>query len=992
MPTMLERGTRVGPYEVVALIGAGGMGEVYQARDCRLDRDVALKILSERLTFDQHRRLRFEREARLLASLNHPNIATLHSIEEYEGSLVLVLELVSGQTLADRLATGSLPLGETLEIAAQIAAALDAAHERGIVHRDLKPGNIQLRADRTVKLLDFGIAKVFAPAPGETDVTEATATAIGMSEAPVVGTPAYMSPEQARGAAIDRRADVWAFGCILYEMLTGQRAFPGDRVTDVLARVLEREPDFDAIPASVPPTLRRLLERCLAKDIRHRLRDMGDARLDIQELLAVGRSQGPGRLPDQREKLHRGTLRRITALAIAGAGAIAVAGFGFHRLATSDARWISATIPKIEKHLDVANFEAAYALARQVEARDADNPDLADLWPRITWRVTIPSEPPGATVYRQSYLATDDDWELLGRTPLENIRIPHGLSRLRFELKGHRTLLRAIGGDHLNWAELAPMGEATDSLAVGPDSYVMDTEASLPADKVRVPGGNIVLGGRSMNIGDFFIGRHEVTNAEFKEFVDAGGYGRPEWWDPIVLDGGQVPFRQVAARFTDRTGRPGPSTWEAGDYPDGQDEYPVAGVSWYEAAAYARFRGEELPTAHHWQRSLANSMFPWLLPISNFGGDGPRAVTTSRAMSHVGAFDLSGNVREWTATAIGNDRIIAGGGWNDPYYIAGVEDTSAPPGDRSASNGIRLAVTHDPADVAAELRAAVQTRSTASPELSRQPVSADIYAAYGRVFDYSRNPLKPSIEATDRKRAWSRERISFAAGYGSERMLLYLYLPTDASPPYQTVLYWPGWDTFRLDDVDLYFSRQIDFIVKSGRAVAFPVYRGTFERRTPDMPVRPAFDTTAYRDNVIETVKDLRRTIDYLETRPEIDPKAFALFGYSWGGVNGPIALAHEPRLVLGMIDIGLLPPMNSIPEVDPLNALPRIHVPVLMISGEFDPMVPVANARRYFELIGSSPADKKHVIALGGHFVPRALLIRETLDWLDQHLGRPRP
>jgi dienelactone hydrolase len=217
-------------------------------------------------------------------------------------------------------------------------------------------------------------------------------------------------------------------------------------------------------------------------------------------------------------------------------------------------------------------------------------------------------------------------------------------------------------------------------------------------------------------------------------------------------------------------------------------------------------------------------------------------------------------------------------------------------------------------------------------------------------------------------------------------MLLYLYLPAASSPPYQTVVYWPGWDTFGLTDADAYFSKQVDFIVKSGRAVAFPIYKGTFERR--DARGRGAFDTATYRDNAIDTVKDLRRTIDYLETRREIDQTALAYFGYSWGGLNGPSALAQEPRLKVGVIDIGLLPSMASTPEVDPINALPRVSVPILMLSGEFDPMVPVGDARRYFELIGVRPDDKRHVVVVGGHFIPRDVVIRETLDWLDKYLG----
>jgi DNA-binding SARP family transcriptional activator/formylglycine-generating enzyme required for sulfatase activity/predicted esterase len=651
-----------------------------------------------------------------------------------------------------------------------------------------------------------------------------------------------------------------------------------------------------------------------------------------------------------------------------------------------DAHWLlRVALPRIEDYLSAADWESAFRLVREAQRRVPNSPEIAELWPRVSWRVAIASEPAGATVYRQAYLAPNEEWEMLGRTPLQNIRIPYGLSRLRFELAGHRPLIRALGGAHINWQELKPVDP--DMLLVGPESFRLDTEKSLPPNMVRVPGGRVTLDGDRIAIGDFFLGRYEVTNAEYRAFVVAGGYQRPELWDPVVVNGAALPWREAMARFVDRTGRPGPSTWEAGDYPRGGDELPVSGVSWYEAAAYARFVGRELPTAHHWQHALANAMFPWLLPASNFGGSGPRRVTESRAMSHVGAYDMAGNVREWTSTAIGDERIILGGSWDDPYYIAGTEDTSAPLTDRSPGNGIRLALTHDEPRTAARLRAPMRSRTTAAPVVVREPVSDAVFTAYSRVFDYDRRPLDATVDAVDTTRVWIRERISFAAGYGNERVLLYLYLPRHVRAPYQTIVYWPGWDTFALDDVDEYFAKQLDFVVKSGRAVAFPIYRGTFGRTVGTVRARPSFGSAEYRDNTIYTVKDLRRTIDYLETRSDIARDAIAFFGYSWGGVNGPVALAQEPRMRAAVIQIGLLPPMAATPEVDPVNSLPRVGVPTLLFSGEFDPMVPRENSERYFALLGTAPSRKRHVIAIGGHFIPRPLVIRETLEWLDRHL-----
>jgi DNA-binding winged helix-turn-helix (wHTH) protein/formylglycine-generating enzyme required for sulfatase activity/dienelactone hydrolase len=697
---------------------------------------------------------------------------------------------------------------------------------------------------------------------------------------------------------------------------------------------------------------------------------------------------GPTRSPEAR--------RFGSYLAVAAAAGAAVATAGYWTMTRDDdADWLAAeAVPRIEAYLDDTDWESAYRLANEAEARVPGDADVAALWPRITWRVTIASEPAGATVLRQPYGDPTAEWEVLGKTPLTDIRFPWGLSRVRFELDGHRTLERALGGGHFNWQELGSaspqMSERMlDQMLVGPDVvFKLDTAESLPSGMVRVPGWLAGAGAAAVEARDFLLGRHEVTNSEYKAFVDAGGYRREELWDPVVVDGKVLRWDEAMRLFVDRTGRVGPSTWEGSDYPTGEADYPVSGVSWYEASAYARYAGRELPTAPHWQRALANSMFPWLLPASNFGGKGPQPGAQSPAMTHVGAYDMTGNVREWTASAIGDERVILGGAWSDPYYIAGVADSSAPPLDRSPSNGVRLALTHDDAAVAEQLRAPLQTRTTASEVGHQEPVGDDVYAAYSRAFDYDRKPLNAVVESTDPTRVWVRERIRLDAAYGEEHLLLHLYLPTVGTPPYQTVVYWPGWDTFGLDDIDEYFAKQLDFVVKSGRAVAFPMYKGSFERRIGNSRVVPPFDSAAYRDNTIDTVKDLRRSVDYLETRGDIDANALAFFGYSWGGVNGPTALAQEPRFRAAVIDIGLLPPMTTVPEVDPVNALPRARLPLLMLSTEFDAMVPPENARRYFDLIGTPAADKRHVMVVGGHFMPRAVVIRETSDWLDARLG----
>jgi eukaryotic-like serine/threonine-protein kinase len=282
--TSLKPGSGIGPYQVIALIGAGAMGQVYRARDTRLNRDVALKVLPEVFELDPDRTARLKREAQMLAALNHPNIAAIYGLEESQGRQALVLELVDGPTVADLVARGPMTLADAVGLARQIADALEAAHDKGIIHRDLKPANIKVTGAGVVKILDFGLAKVWDGAPDTGFGAAPTLTATSLGERAILGTPAYMSPEQARGRPLDKRTDIWSFACVLFEMLTGRTAFGGETISDTIARVLEREVDWDALPAACPPRVRDLLRRSLQKEPGRRLRDIGDARLELDEL------------------------------------------------------------------------------------------------------------------------------------------------------------------------------------------------------------------------------------------------------------------------------------------------------------------------------------------------------------------------------------------------------------------------------------------------------------------------------------------------------------------------------------------------------------------------------------------------------------------------------------------------------------------------------------------------------------------------------------
>ena len=383
----LQPGTTLGPYAVTAKIGEGGMGEVWQATDTKLNRQVALKILPEAFAQDPDRLARFQREAQVLASLNHPGIAAIYGLEESDGTRALVLELVEGPTLEDRIKQGPIPLDEALPIAKQIAEALEAAHEAGVIHRDLKPANIKVREDGTVKVLDFGLAKALDPAaegdPSQSPTLTAAATQMGV----IMGTAAYMSPEQARGKATDRRADIWAFGAVFFEMLTGKRAFEGEDISVTLADVIRAEPAWEQLPETLPVSIHTYLRRCLQKDPSQRVQAIGDVRLAMEGAFG-GTVDAPP--PSAEQPLAQIWQRPATAaiLALVIGGAAALAGWAAARLDTGQPELMRFTIvPPDSAPLYTGNTFRDMAIA----------PDGSQIvyWSDVTATLRSPDRPAG---------------------------------------------------------------------------------------------------------------------------------------------------------------------------------------------------------------------------------------------------------------------------------------------------------------------------------------------------------------------------------------------------------------------------------------------------------------------------------------------------------------------------------------------------------------------------------------------------------------------
>jgi formylglycine-generating enzyme required for sulfatase activity/dienelactone hydrolase/predicted Ser/Thr protein kinase len=979
----LTAGSHLGPYEIVEPIGAGGMGEVYRARDPRLGREVALKVLPEAFARDAHSRARFEREARAASALNHPNIVTVHDIGTHDSILYVAMELVEGKTLRDRLAGGALPPSTVLELAAQMAGGLAKAHDAGIVHRDMKPENVIVSDEGHVKILDFGLAKLQAVPSALTDLSAVETAAPTLTEVGIMlGTFAYMSPEQAQGKPVDARSDVFSLGIMLYEMSTGRRPFSGDNGVSLLSSILrDTPPPITETRRSAPAPLDRIVRRCLEKSPAERYADARALRDDLLTLRADLASER-GR-PGARPRPSRA--RRI---AVGLLGAILLAGFGAWWLARSArARWVrSEALPELTAIVDrIQGLEEgreswdAYLMSRRIDTAAPGDPLLERLRPRFTREINIASEPPGAAVHARYYDEPDAEPVFIGTTPLEKVRYPRGFTRLELTLPGRRPVHDVI------W-NLGLVGDTW--------SYVLHPPSEVPEEMVWIPGGAFELYMPGLDhlepepTGAFYMDRHEVSQREYQRFVAAGGYSDPKYWRQPFVDGGrEVAWKDAVARFIDRTGRPGPATWEVGTYPEGAGDLPVSGVSWYEAAAYAEWAGKSLPTVFHWNRAAFTVASSRIVPLANLGGEGPAPVGTSQSMNRFGVHDLAGNVREWAwnAAGRGEGRFILGGGWTDPDY-AFVDAYAQPALDRSPTNGFRCIRLLEPDANRAALERVIDTPSR--DFRAEKPVADEVFSQFLRLFSYDKTPLEAVVEERKETASGIREKITFKAAYGGERMMAYLFLPPQGQPPYQVVVFFPGSGVIETRSSASLELGRVDFVAKTGRAVMYPVYKGTFERGG-DLHSDYPEETTFYKDYVIMWGKDLARSIDYLETRPDIDATRIAYYGISWGGALGAILPAVEKRIKANVLYVAGLLFQRALPEADQINYVTRVRQPTLLLNGELDFFFPPETSQRpLFELLGTPPEHKKWLLFPGGHSVPRTEQIKESLAWLDRYLG----
>jgi dienelactone hydrolase len=821
--------------------------------------------------------------------------------------------------------------------------------------------------------MDFGLAKV----KGGTLLTR---------EGTTLGTVAYMSPEQARGEDVDSRSDIWSLGIVMYEMLSGQLPFVGEREASILYSVVHEE----AKPASawnpaIPLEIQRIIDRALKKKSEARYQSADELLKDLQKYKDSLRAEELGAF-SVRSLLRkiRKPIVAIPSFLIIVAVVIAAIWY-FNRQAKI--RWArNEAIPEIQRIIDDVTTTLtkggeriqAFRLAREAKKYLPDDEKLAQLWEECSRTPNVETSPPGANVYVKGYFDADGEWEFIGITPLNETRIPTAFFRWKFEKDGYEPVIAVAHG-------MEPEIKRT-----------LDEVGKLPSGMIRVNGRETAEGFGRLN--DFYADKYEVTNKKFKDFLDAGGYQNPEYWKhEFVRDGKTISWKDAVAEFVDTTGRPGPSTWTGGDYPDGKDDYPVSGISWYEAAAFAEFAGKSLPSVVHWYMTVGNDL-PFfsvlnsqVIGLSNFGGEGPAPVGNHQGISIFGAYDMAGNVREWCYNESDKGRYVRGGAWNDVHYMF-TNRSQADAFDRSPKNGFRCIQYIDKENI---LQAALEPAKF--PEFrdyyKEKPVSDEVFHVYKSQFQYDKSALNAKIESRDDSpEDWIKEKIVIDAVYGGEKVPIYLFLPKNAVPPYQTLVYVPGNGIIGdLTSDNLSYSETYEFFIKNGRAFAYPIYKGTYER-TGDHDLEQNTPTEEhqylYTEYLIKWVKDFKRTIDYLETREDIDIDKLAYYGFSWGGKLGNIIPAVEERLKASILLVGGFSGFPR-PEADGINYVTRIKTPTLMLNGRYDMSFPYEfTVKPMFDLLGTADGHKQLKTYETDHYVPYNELIKESLAWLDKYLG----
>ena len=970
----LSPGSRVGRYEIRALLGAGGMGEVYRAFDSDLEREVAIKVLrgGGNEPVDRHRR--FVQEAKAASALHHPNVGHVYEIGSQDDFRFIAMELIDGETLRSRVARGPLDAEEVLDFATQIAAALAAAHKVGIVHRDVKPENVIITPDGYAKVLDFGLAKLRMASDVDAATVLKTRSGIAM------GTLGYMAPEQLAGAEVTTASDVYSLGVVLYEMLTGSRPSSEGATASAVASA---RPDAS-------PKLVAIAMKALAKDPRERHRDAGEM---YEELRQITRERISAGVPTTPARSARRWLIGAVAFLIIGVVAAAM----LMRARSARRNDALRMVERAESLMKERRLADAYESAIAAAALLPNDPRIRDVIARSSATLTIESDPPGATVFLLRFKGPDER-KRMGETPLTIRELPRAEYLMTLEKPGYAAATRPVSNMPLyNRGQPMP-----STLETPPVRMRLAEERSVPPGMVFVSGAAYRLSGfyrpseRIVELSDFFIDRCEVSNADFEEFVRAGGYRTRAYWKHPFVDGGRtLTFEQAMTRFRDTTGLPGPRGWRGGAPAPGRETHPVTGVSWYEAAAFAEWKGKKLPTLHQWEKaarhpatsSQANSL-PWgfvqtgvdVTERSNFSGEDTVPVDSMPfGASPYGALHMAGNVSEWCRNQLPPGYAGRGGSWKDAIYAFG--QTAGFPGFYSEPTlGFRCVKggRGDEGDFA-------MNPSGFTP--TYKPVDAATFEEYRKLYDYPAEPLGARVVEVVETPHWRREKITYQAR--GKTVPAYLFLPKGFKRPLQVIHFAPagdvvgGWRTLPAS-----IEVQLGPLIRSGRAIFSVLLEGFLGRPHPPNWEPPEGDQAEFVDYTAERVIEMRRGLDYLASRSDIDLARIGFLGISAGGGPGVFVTAVDNRYrSVAFAGTGIMRhEVGRVAAANRVNFVSRIAAPKLMLQGIYDEDCSLkSETEPMFRLLRE---PKRLQTYEGGHMAPHEISMPIYTSWFDETLG----
>lgn len=630
-------------------------------------------------------------------------------------------------------------------------------------------------------------------------------------------------------------------------------------------------------------------------------------------------------------------------------------------------------IPKIKTLVNEGNYFDSFLMIDDTLLISENFPEVFNSFSALR---NIDSKPLDAKVFYSKNTLDNEEEYYIGKTPLNNIRLPRGAIKLKFTKDGFKD--RKI---LTNFGRTAPFKTPILSDLNSPPMIHIDSSVV----NISIAG---IVNTNGKITPEYLIDENETTNDEYLDFLNSSEYNDPKFWDSIINKHSLINFNFNEIRnFIDKTGRQGPSTWFIGKYETGKENFPVLGISWFEALAYCEFKGKTLPNIYQWDKAAGMASANYIIPGSNIFKNKPVDVRSSTSVGYYGLKNMAGNAREWIYNTSGNkDKFILGGGYSDQIYLFNWVQ-SADPFDRSNLNGCRCAKTSNN-----EIQIGYQPILRPTKDLfSLKPVDDKTFNIYKSQYEYDKFDLNAKIiESKINNNGLRVERIEFDS-FDNQKMQALIYLPINGKPPYKTILYYPGAGSINSrssEQVMNNLGKGRSFLVESGYALIMPIFTSTYERGDGLVNSIPN-ESINYRDHVITWGKELQLTVDYLNTRVDIDKDNIAYYGWSWGGRLGGIMVAIENRFKTALLMVGGMRVQNKKPEVDPLNFLPRIKIPVLMLNGRYDHFFPVETSQLpMYKFLGTKENDKKHMVYDTGHSIPFNSLVKESLDWLEKYLN----